>query len=197
MLLSIGLGGIIGIVIAVLVIVAIVAVIAYVIKTYNILVSLKNRVENAWAQINVCLKTRADLVPNLVETVKGYAEHEKETLSDVTKWRNQSVAANTTEEQVEAAKGLSGALSRLLITVEKYPELKANTEFAALRTELSTLETKIATARQIYNDVVYKNNTTVERFPSNLIANAFKFGKATPFEIEEEAKVAPKVSFSK
>ncbi len=195
MLLCLSTGAIIGIVIAVIVVAAIVAVIAWGIKTYNNLVTMKNRVENAFSQINVSLKTRYDLIPNLVETVKGYATHEKETLSEVTRWRNQSAAATTNEEKLEAAKGLSGALSRLLVTVEKYPELKANTEFAALRNELSSIENKIAKARQIYNDVVYKNNLAVEHFPSNIIANAFKFGKAIPFEIDEESKEAPKVSF--
>lgn len=195
MLLCLSTGAIIGIVIAVIVVAAIVAVIAWGIKTYNNLVTMKNRVENAFSQINVSLKTRYDLIPNLVETVKGYASHEKETLSDVTRWRNQSAAATTNEEKLEAAKGLSGALSRLLVTVERYPELKANTEFAALRNELSSIENKIAKARQIYNDVVYKNNLAVEHFPSNIIANMFKFSKATPFEIDEESKEAPKVSF--
>ncbi len=172
-----------------------IALVVIVGKRYNLLIALRNKVQNAWAQINVQLQKRWDLIPNIVASVKGYADHEKETLTDVTMWRNQSGAAATPEQKMEAEKGLSGALSRLLITVEKYPELKANAEFAALRAELSQIEDKIAYARQFYNDVVYKNNNAVESFPGNIIANMFKFEKAIPFEIDDTVHNAPVVSF--
>ncbi len=189
-------GAIAAIVIGAIVIILTILVVVLVGKRYNLLIALRNKVQNAWSQINVQLQKRWDLIPNLVATVQGYADHEKETLSEVTMWRNQSGVAATKEERMEAEKGLSGALSRLLITVEKYPELKANTEFAALRYELGEIEDKIAYARQFYNDVVYKNNNAVESFPGNIIANMFKFEKAVPFEIDDMVHSAPVVKFN-
>ncbi len=185
----------IGIICGIVGAVLLILLVAVIGKRYNLLIALRNKVQNAWSQINVQLQKRWDLIPNLVATVKGYATHEKETLSEVTMWRNQSGSATTTKERMEAEKGLSSALSRLLITVEKYPELKANAEFAALRLELSQLEDKIAYARQFYNDIVYKNNNAVESFPGNIIANMFKFEKAIPFEIDDMVHNAPVVSF--
>ncbi len=186
----------IGIIVAVVVAVLLIVLVVLIGKRYNLLIALRNKVQNAWSQINVQLQKRWDLIPNIVATVQGYADHEKETLTEVTKWRNQSGAAATQAERMEAEKGLSGALSRLLITVEKYPELKANVEFAALRNELGEIEDKIAYARQFYNDVVYKNNNAVESFPGNIIANMFKFEKAIPFEIDDMVHNAPVVKFN-
>ncbi len=188
-------GATIGIICGIVATVLVILLVVVIGKRYNLLISLRNKVQNAWSQINVQLQKRWDLIPNLVATVKGYAKHEKETLAEVTMWRNQSGAALTNKDRMEAEKGLSSALSRLLITVEKYPELKANADFAALRGELAAIEDKIAYARQFYNDVVYKNNNAVESFPGNIIANMFKFEKAIPFEIDDMVHNAPVVSF--
>jgi len=163
---------------------------------YNALVRLRNQVKNAWAQIDVQLKRRHDLIPNLIETVKGYAAHEKTTLEEVVKWRSQAVAAQAPAQRIEAEKGLSGALARLMVVVEQYPNLKANQNFLALQEELTSTENKIGFARQFYNDQVMQFNTKIQMFPSSIIAGMFNFKEETFFEIEEAAeREAPQVKF--
>jgi LemA protein len=164
---------------------------------YNRLVTLRNNVRNAWAQIDVQLKRRHDLIPNLVETVKGYAGHEKETLENVTRARAQAVSAEGVGQQAAAEQGLSAALGRLMLVVEQYPDLKANQNFLALQEELTSTENKISFSRQNYNDVVMFYNTATEKFPTNIIAGMFQFKAEEFFEIEDQAqREAPKVSFS-
>src|SRR3984885_8731825 len=180
----------------------------YVIGGYNSLVSLRNRFKNAYAQIDVQLKRRYDLIPNLVETAKGYMKHESGTLEEVTKARNiayaasQAAAANpgdtgTMKNLASAETGLAGTLSRLMMVSEAYPDLKANQNMMQLTEELTSTENKISFARQAYNDSVMVYNTDREVFPTNVIAGAFNFGPAELFAIEKpEEKEAPKVSFS-
>ena len=174
---------------AIIIILVIVALLVFWgIGIYNNLVKMRNMVDNAWAQIDVQLKRRYDLVPNLVETVKGYAKHERETLEAVVKARNVAAAA------AEAAFG--GALSRLLVTVERYPELKANQNFLELQEELTATENKVAFARQAYNDAVTEFNNARSVFPTVLLAGAFGFPEAKLLEVESaEIREAPKVSF--
>ncbi|HKS16454.1 MAG TPA: LemA family protein [Planctomycetota bacterium] len=163
---------------------------------YNGLVALRNQTKNAWAQIDVQLKRRHDLVPNLVETVRGYATHEQKTLENVIAARNQAMGAGNVDDRMKAEAGLSGALGRLMLVVEQYPQLKANTNFLALQEELSSTENKIAFARQFYNDSVMQYNTKLESFPSNILAGMFHFQAATSFEIADAAqKEVPKVKF--
>ncbi len=170
------------------------------IATYNGLVRLRNQVKNAWAQIDVQLKRRYDLIPNLVETVKGYMTHERETLEAVTNARAaaQKVSQSGGAAAIGKAEGeLSAALSRLLVTVEAYPELKANQNFLALQEELTSTENKISFSRQYYNDSVLNFNNKIEMFPSNIIANMTGFKAGEFFETESpEERQAPKVSFS-
>ncbi len=169
-----------------------------VVGIYNRLVAIRNQVLNAWSQIDVQLKRRHDLIPNLVETVKGYATHERETLETVTKWRNQAVGAQGKgpEQQMAAEQGLSGALSRLMVVVEQYPDLKANQNFLALQEELTSTENKIGFARQFYNDQVMDFNTKIQVFPNNIIAGMFNFKESEFFEIETPAeRETPSVKF--
>ncbi len=163
--------------------------------TYNTFVVLQNRIDNAESQIDVQLKKRHDLVPNLVETVKGYAKHEKTVFSEVTKARTAWSKAKSVEQKGKAANMLSGALKSLFAVAEAYPDLKANENFLLLQEELSGIENKIAYARQFFNDTVLKFNNKVEQFPSNLIANIFKFEEQKFFEIEKAEKKPVKVSF--
>ena len=167
----------------------------YVATTYNKLVSLRNKVRDQWAQIEVQLKRRFDLIPNLVETVKGYAKHEKETLTDVIEARNKFQSATTPEEEMKASGDLNKALSRLMVLTESYPELKANENFLQLQGDLKDCEEKISFARQFYNDTVLAYMNKYEMFPSNIIASMFHFKEVKYFEAGEEAKTAPKVSF--
>jgi len=179
-----------------------------VVGMYNGLVTLRNRYKNAFAQIDVQLKRRYDLIPNLVETAKGYLKHERETLEAVIQARNQAAAASKAAAQnpgeAGAMKGLlgaegalSGALGRLFALSEAYPDLKANQNMMQLTEELTSTENKISFARQAYNDAVMVFNTKRETFPTNIIANMFNFTQAMLFEIEDEAqKEAPKVSFT-
>ncbi len=169
------------------------------IMTYNGLVRLRNQVKNAWAQIDVQLKRRHDLIPNLVETVKGYAQHERQTLDSVTQARNlaQQAVGKGVGAQSKAEGELSGALSRLLMVVENYPDLKANQNFLALQEELTSTENKISFSRQFYNDSVYGLNNKIEMFPSNMIAGMTGFQQSEFFEVEAPAeREAPKVSFT-
>lgn len=185
--------------IALLIVIGVLVVLAIFFFTiYNSLVGLRNQVKNSWSQIDVQLKRRHDLIPNLVETVKGYAAHERQTLEAVTQARNMAVGAvgKGVGEQARAEGGLSGALSKLLAVAEQYPTLKANENFLALQEELSSTENKISFARQFYNDSVLTLNNKVQMFPSNLIAGVAGFKAGEFFEVEAPAeREAPKVSF--
>ena len=164
-------------------------------STYNSLVSLRNKKDDEWSQIDVQLKRRADLIPNLVETVKGYAKHEKETLENVIQARNTFVSATTPEEEMKASGELSQALSKLMVLTENYPELKANQNFVTLQNDLKETEDKISYARQFYNDSVLTYNNKVEMVPSNIVAKIANFKKANFFEIAEADKKTPEVKF--
>ena len=175
----------------------VVMIFLYFLTTYNGLVTLRNKVRNQKSQIDVELKRRFDLIPNLVETVKGYANHEKTALEDVIKARNSYVTAgNNTAQALEADNVLTGALARLFALSESYPELKSNTNFMNLQNELANIEQKIAYSRQFYNDSVYKLNNKAEMFPSNLVAGVFGFDKETFFEATDTEKENVKVSFN-
>lgn len=189
-------GAIVGIVIAVIV----VLLILWIISAYNGLVSLRARVQNAWAQIDVQLKQRADLIPNLVETVKGYASHESEVFTQVTQARAGAVAAAndpnaTTEQRAKAENQLSNALIKLQATAEAYPQLQANQNFLDLQEQLKGLEAKIASARQFYNDAVQKYDTKIGLVPTNIIANIFHFEPAQYFTADEASRQVPQVKF--
>lgn len=175
--------------------VVIVLIVLYAIATYNGLVKSKNKCLAAWAQIDVQLKRRADMIPNIVETVKGYAEHEKETLEGAIRARNSYVTASTPEEQLKNAGELERSLSRLMMLQESYPDLKANTNFMSLQNDLKETEDKISYARQFYNDDVKQYVNKLEMFPSNIIASMFHFEKMNFFEVDEASKEVPKVQF--
>jgi LemA protein len=178
---------------AVLGIVALIAVAA--IGIYNRLVTLRNRVDNAWSQIDVQLRRRYDLIPNLVETVKGYAAHEKATLDSVIQARNSAMSAQTVAQHSEAENALTGTLKSLFALAENYPDLKANQNFLMLQEELAGTESKIAFARQFYNDSVMSYNTGQQVFPASVLAGMFGFTTRDYFEIEEEAKQPVQVQF--
>jgi LemA protein len=172
------------------------ALILYLIAAYNGLIRRRNQIENAWSQIDVQLKRRLDLIPNLVETVKGYAAHEKETLDAVIKARNAAVAAPSTPGAQAAADGqLTGSLRQLFALGEAYPDLKANTNFLALQEELSATEGRVAYARQFYNDSVLEYNNKLQQFPTMYYARALKFERREYFEADEAARTAPSVEF--
>lgn len=178
------------------VIIAIVVVIgSWLAGTYNSLVNLRNMVKDQWAQIDVHLKRRADLIPNVVETVKGYASHEKETLDAVISARNKAVSANTVEEEMKANGELTNALGRLFAVAESYPDLKANANFMELQNTLKDTEDKIAFARQFYNDAVLKYKNKLEMFPTNIVASMFGFKPELFFEASDAEKEVPKVEF--
>ena len=179
----------------IIIIVIVVLIIAWAFATYNKLVDLRNRVKDQWAQIDVQLKRRFDLIPNLVETVKGYAKHESETLEAVIQARNTYVSATTPEAQMKADGDLEKAISKLFALTESYPDLKANTNFQHLQQELTETESKIASARQFYNDTVLLYNNKVEMVPSNIIASIFKFKKETFFEANETERENVQVKF--
>lgn len=164
-------------------------------STYNKLIELRNRVKDQWAQIDVQLKRRFDLIPNLVETVKGYTKHESDTLESVIKARNTYVSATTPDAQMKADGELEQAISKLFALAESYPELKANTNFQQLQSELTETESKIASARQFYNDTVLQYNNKVEMVPSNIIASLFKFKKEAFFEAVEAERENVQVKF--
>ncbi len=167
-----------------------------VIALYNRLIVLRNRVQNSWAQIEVQLKRRYDLIPNLVETVRGYASHESKTLETVVAARSAAMAAQGgVAAQGEAENMLTGALKSLFALAEAYPDLKANTNFLDLQEKLADAENKIAYARQFYNDTVMSFNTAIQSFPANLLAGVFGFSAREYFEAEPAADEAPKVQF--
>ena len=166
-----------------------------IVHLYNNLVNLRNRVKNSYSQIDVQLKRRNDLIPNLVETVKGYAAHEKGVLEEVTKARAGVMNANGVEEVSAADNQLTGALKSLFAVAERYPDLKANTNFQQLQAELSDTEDKISYARQFYNDVVLKYNNACQTFPSNLFAKMFNFEEAEFFEAPASDREVPEVKF--
>lgn len=173
-----------------------VAMILWFVGIYNGLVRLRNQVKNAWSQIDVQLKRRHDLIPNLVETAKGYMTHERETLENITKARNLASQASGVNEQGKAEAQLTQAMNSFFVVVESYPDLKANTNFLSLQEELTSTENKIGFARQFYNDETMKFNTKIEMFPSNVVAGAFRFTQAEFFEIEDTAdRETPKVEF--
>lgn len=180
-----------------IILIILVILIIVVISMYNTLVELRQKVKNSWSQIDVQLQRRFDLIPNLVECVKGYMSHEKDVLEKVTELRSAWTNANTVSEKATLDKDLSGALGRLMLVSENYPELKANQNFAELQEELSKTEDKISYSRQFYNDIVTKYNTKLEVFPSNLIASMFKFAPETLFKVEsEEARKNVKIDFN-
>lgn len=195
MVFLIGGGAIAGIIIGVIVLLLLI----FIVGGYNGLVQLRNKVRNSWSQIDVQLKRRFDMIPNLVETVKGYASHEKsifEEFAEARKMHAQSAKTGDVAQAAEAEKGLSGALSRLMVVQEQYPELKANENFKELMANLKETEDKIAFSRQFYNDNVMKLNNKIEMFPSNIIAGMFNFKAATFFEVEEASqRESVKVSF--
>jgi LemA protein len=169
----------------------------YVMVTYNGLVSLRNKIENAWAQIDVQLKRRYDLIPNLVETVKGYASHERETLEAVVQARNMAMAATGPHDQAQAENMITGALKSVFALSEAYPDLKANQNFLNLQEELTGTEGRIAYARQYYNDSVVRYNTKIQTFPANQIASRFRFAEREYFEADEGSRGPVAVDFSK
>jgi LemA protein len=180
------------------VILAILAVVVLIfIALYNGLVQLRRRCDNGWAQIDVQLKRRYDLIPNLVETAKGYLKHEREVLENVTKARQQAVDASGIKDQAQAENFLTSTLRSLFAVVENYPDLKANTNMLALQEEIVSTENKISFARQHYNDSVMTYNTKTETVPSNMVASMFGFKVREFFELEDAAQaIAPKVDFS-
>lgn len=170
-------------------------IVLYVLITYNRFVELKTRIKEAWSQIDVQLKRRTDLIPNLVETVKGYAKHEKELLENVTKARSALMNAHNPGESIEANNMLTQALGKLFAVAESYPELKANENFLHLQKELSDTEDKVAYSRQYYNSSVTDYNMMVHQFPSNLVASVFKFAEESFFSIPEGERAVPQVKF--
>lgn len=182
-----GVGAIVLIVLAVLVV--------WTIWTYNRMRRIGNRVDNAWSQVDVQLKRRYDLIPNLVETVKGYAAHEKETFENVTKARSMGIDAKSVPEQSQAESMLTQALRQVFAVAEAYPQLKANENFLALQEELTATEGKIAFARQFYNDIVLRFNNLIQVFPNVLLAGMFGFHKKDYFEIDEASRGPVKVQF--
>lgn len=182
-----------------LIILAIVVVLSvvFVIGIYNSLIRLRNQVDNAWSQIDVQLKRRHDLIPNLVETAKGYMKHERETFEAITKARSQAMGAQTVSEASKAEGALGDALSKFMLVVENYPDLKANQNFLSVQEELTSTENKISFARQSYNDQVLFLNNKLQMFPSNIIAGMFNFKKRDFFELDSETeRQVPEVSFS-
>jgi LemA protein len=178
-----------------IILVVVVVVALYLAMSYNRLVKLRNRIANAWAQIDVQLKRRYDLIPNLVETVKGYAKHERETFDAVTQARANAINAQGVAAQAGAENMLSNTLKSLFAVAEAYPELKANQNFLALQEELTSTEGRIAYARQFYNDAVLQLNTKVQSFPSNIIANMFGFREHEYFEADDTSRGPVTVQF--
>ncbi|MBC8414898.1 MAG: LemA family protein [Candidatus Cloacimonetes bacterium] len=177
--------------------IAIVVLVFMFIGFYNSLVRLRNQVKNAWSQIDVQLKRRHDLIPNLIETAKGYMKHEQDTLKAITEARSKAMGADSVGEKSKAESALSGAMSKFFVVVENYPDLKANQNFLALQEELTSTENKIAFSRQSYNDQVLFFNNKIQMFPSNIVAGMFNFKQEDFFELEDKTERAvPKVDFS-
>jgi LemA protein len=181
--------------VAIVVILGIGIVAIYGVSSYNSFVSAEENVDNKFSQVDNQLKRRSDLIPNLVETVKGYARHEQEAIDSVTQARAQLAGAKTPEAKADADQQLSGALNRLLVVVEKYPDLKANENFRSLMDSLEGTENRLAVARKDYNDEVAQYNKSVKRFPKNMLARTFGFDEKPYFEVTNEEKEAPKVDF--
>lgn len=179
----------------IIILVIVVVLVVAAIGLYNNLVKLRNMVDNAWAQIDVQLQRRLDLIPNLVETVKGYAAHESGTLEEVTKARTAMMNAGTPEDKMQADGILTGALKSLFAVAEAYPDLKANTNFQQLQAELSNTEDKISYMRQSFNDTVMKYNTAIQTFPAVLVAGIMGFKPRDSFDATTGAEVAPQVQF--
>lgn len=180
----------------IIILAAVAALFLYGVSIYNRLVKLRTMVQEAWSSIDVMLKKRHDLIPNLVETVKGYATHERETFDSVTRARNAAVNANGLQEKEAAEKNLNQAMMNLNAVAEQYPDLKANTNFLQLQSEISALEGDIEKSRRYYNGTVRENNILVETFPSSIIANQYKFTKSPFFELDNVAERAvPNVKF--
>lgn len=184
---------------AIIVIVVVVILAAWLVSMYNSLVKMRNNRENAFADIDVQLKQRHDLVPQLVETVKGYAAHEKDTLERVINARNGAIGAKTIDEKIVAENALSSALSGLKITLEAYPDLKANQNFLQLQEEIADLENKLSSVRRYFNSATKEYNNAVETFPSNILAGMFGFRKEVMFDLLGEQRAAleeaPKIKF--
>ena len=180
----------------IIVLAVLVVLVLWVVSQYNGLVTLKQRVKNAWSQIDVQLQRRFDLIPNLVETVKGYTKHEEDVLTKVTELRTSWAKATTVGEKAELSNELSGALKTIMAVSENYPDLKANQNFAQMQEELQNTENKVAYSRQFYNDTVTKYNTKLQLFPTNLIAGMLHFTEEELFKVDsEETRKNVKVSF--
>jgi LemA protein len=180
----------------IVIVVAVVALILlFLVWMYNRLVRLRNRTQNAWAQVNVQLRRRYDLIPNLVESVKGYAAHERGTFEEVTRARTAAQQAQTVPEQAQAENALTAAIGRLFAVAEAYPQLRATENFQQLQEQLSDTEQKIAVSRQVYNDTVLTYNNGIQTVPTNIVAGLFHFEPRTFFEIEDPVREAPRVQF--
>ncbi len=181
----------------IIILIIIVVAVLLTISMYNSLIRLRNQVKNAWSQIDVQLKRRHDLIPNLIETVKGYMTHERETLQNITNARSQAMNATGVKERAQAEGELSGAMSKFFLVVENYPDLKANQNFLSLQEELTSTENKISFSRQNYNDQVLFYNNKIQSFPANMMAGVFNFKDEAFFQVEDKAdREVPKVSFS-
>ena len=179
----------------IVIIVILVAIVIFVMSTYNGLIQLRNKVKDQFSQIDVQLKRRADLIPNLVETVKGYAKHESDTFEKVIQARNSYASAKTDDEKIKASKDLTAGISKIFALAESYPELKANENFLNLQSQLKDVEDKISYSRQFFNDSVLMYNNKIEMFPSNIIASMFNFTKETFFEANDADRENVKVKF--
>lgn len=175
--------------------IVVVAIAAFVWMTYNRFITLKTRIQEAWSQIDVQLKRRTDLIPNLLETVKGYAKHEKDLFENVTKARSALMTAHSPKESAQANNMMTEALGKLFAVAENYPQLKANENFMQLQKELSDTEDKVAYSRQYYNSSITDYNVMIQHFPSNLVARIFSFKEEEFFNITEAEREVPKVSF--
>lgn len=185
-----------GMIVLIVVVLALIIIVGWVVGIYNTMVTQQRDVENAWAQVETQYQRRADLIPRLVETVKGFAGQELNVFTEVTQLRSQWAAADTQQEQVETTNELEGALSRLLLVSENYPELKSNENFLALQDELAGTENRVSVERKRYNDAVTTFNKTISIWPNNMFANMFGFSEETLFEATTGAEVAPEVDFN-
>lgn len=170
-------------------------IILWFVGAYNSLITLSESVDTSWAQVENQYQRRADLIPNLVNTVKGYAAHERELFTEITQLRSQWASATTKQGKIEAARGLEGALSRLLLVAENYPQLKASENFLALQAQLEGTENRVAVERKRYNDAVRVYNIKIKRIPTNIVANMFGYEKSEYFEVEEGKEAVPEVTF--